>query len=52
MAWALENRPAGRPPAPVDEEKEEFRRRIEELEKKTVSSGEDDRGEGSAFGVR
>ncbi len=34
MAWALENRPAGRPPAPVDEEKEELRRRIEELERK------------------
>ena len=34
MAWALENRPAGRPPAPVDEEREELRRRNEELEKK------------------
>ena len=34
MAGALENRPAGRPLAPVDEEKEELRRRNEELEKK------------------
>ena len=33
-AMALENRCAGRPPAPCDGEKEEFRRRIEELEKK------------------
>lgn len=33
MAWALENRPAGRPPALVDEEKEELRRRVETLEK-------------------
>jgi len=34
MALALENRPAGRPPAPVDEEKEILRERIRELEKK------------------
>ena len=34
IAWALENRPAGRPPVPVDEEKEELRRRNEELERK------------------
>ena len=34
MALALENRPAGRPPAPVDEEKETLRERIRELEKK------------------
>ncbi len=34
MALALENRSAGRPPAPVDEEKEILRDRIRELEKK------------------
>jgi transposase-like protein len=34
MAGVLENRPAGRPPVPVDEEKEELRRRNEELERK------------------
>jgi transposase len=34
MTLALENRPAGRPPAPVDEEKETLRERIRELEKK------------------
>ena len=34
MALALENHPAGRPPVPVDEEKETFRERIRELEKK------------------
>jgi transposase len=34
MALALENRPAGRPPVPVDEEKETLRARIRELEKK------------------
>ena len=34
MALALENRPAGRPPAPLDEEKQELRERIRELEKK------------------
>jgi transposase len=34
MALALENRPAGRPPVPVDEEKERLRERIRELEKK------------------
>jgi transposase len=34
IALALENRPAGRPPAPVDEEKETLRERIRELEKK------------------
>ena len=34
MALALENRPAGRPPASTDEEKERLRGRIRELEKK------------------
>jgi transposase len=34
MALALENRPPGRPPAPVDEEKEALRERVRELEKK------------------
>jgi transposase len=34
MALALENHPAGRPPVPVDEEKETLRDRIQELEKK------------------
>ena len=34
MALALENRPAGRPPAAMDEEKETLRERIRELEKK------------------
>ena len=34
MALALENRPAGRPPVTVDEEKEALRERIQELEKK------------------
>jgi len=34
MALALENRPAGRPPVPVDEEKEGLRERVRELEKK------------------
>jgi transposase len=34
MALALENRPAGRPPIPVDEEKETLRARVQELEKK------------------
>ena len=34
MALALENRPAGRPPVAVDEEKEALRERIQELEKK------------------
>ena len=34
MALALENRPAGRPPVPVDKEKEGLRERILELEKK------------------
>ena len=34
MALALENRPAGRPPAAVDEEKETLRERVRELEKK------------------
>lgn len=34
MALALENRPAGRPALPVDEEKETLRERIRELEKK------------------
>ena len=34
MALALENRPVGRPPLAVDEEKETLRERIRELEKK------------------
>jgi transposase len=34
MALALENRPTGRPPMLLDEEKEDLRRRVEELEKK------------------
>ena len=34
MALALENRPPGRPPLAVDEEKETLRERIQELEKK------------------
>ena len=34
MALALENRPAGRPPVAVDEEKETLRERVQELEKK------------------
>ncbi len=34
MTLALENRPPGRPPAAVDEEKEALRGRIQELEKK------------------
>jgi transposase len=34
MALALENRPSGRPPAPIDEEKETLRERVQELEKK------------------
>ncbi|MFB3887604.1 MAG: helix-turn-helix domain-containing protein [Thermodesulfobacteriota bacterium] len=34
MALALENRPTGRPPTPVDEEKETLRERVQELEKK------------------
>ena len=34
MALALEDRPSGRPPLPVDPEKEAFRERIQELEKK------------------
>jgi transposase len=33
MALALENRPAGRPPTPVDKEKETLRERVQELEK-------------------
>ena len=34
MSQALENRPAGRPPAPIDGEKETLRERVRELEKK------------------
>ena len=34
MALALENRPAGRPPVALDEEKEVLRERVRELEKK------------------
>ena len=34
MALALENRPSGRPPLPLDPEKEALRERVRELEKK------------------
>jgi transposase len=34
MALALENRSAGRPPVPIDEEKETLRERVQALEKK------------------
>ena len=34
MTLALENRPAGRPPLPVDQEKETLRERVRELEKR------------------
>jgi len=34
MTLALENRPAGRPPLPVDQEKETLRGRVRELEKR------------------
>jgi transposase len=34
MVLALENRPSGRPPLPVDPEKETLRQRVRELEKK------------------
>jgi transposase len=34
MALALENRPAGRPPVPIDKEKETLEERVRELEKK------------------
>jgi transposase len=34
MALALENRAAGRPPLPLDQEKEALRERVQELEKK------------------
>ena len=34
MTLALENHPAGRPPVPVDEEKETLRERVREMEKK------------------
>jgi len=34
MTLALENRPVGRPPPPIDEEKERLQGRIQELEKK------------------
>ena len=36
MALALENHSPGRPPVPVDEEKEELQRKIRDLEKKLV----------------
>jgi len=36
MALALENHAAGRPPVPIDPEKEALRKRIQELEKKLV----------------
>ena len=34
MSLALENRPSGRPPLPLDPEKEALRERVRELEKK------------------
>ena len=34
MALALENHPAGRPPVPLDAEKEELRREVQDLKKK------------------
>ncbi len=34
MALALENHPAGRPPVPLDAEKEELQRKVQDLEKK------------------
>jgi transcriptional regulator with XRE-family HTH domain len=34
MALALENRPVGRPPVPIDEEKKTLEERVRELEKK------------------
>ena len=34
MALALENRPSGRPPRPMDPEKDALRERIQQLEKK------------------
>jgi transposase len=34
MSLALENRPVGRPPVPIDEEKETLRERVRELERK------------------
>ena len=34
MALALENHPAGRPPVPLDAEKEELQRKVRDLEKK------------------
>ena len=34
MALALENRAPGRPPVPLDEEKEELQRKVRDLEKK------------------
>ena len=34
MALALENRPVGRPPGSMDDEKEDLRRQIRELQKK------------------
>jgi transposase len=34
MTLALENRPSGRPPLPLDPEKETLRERVRELEKK------------------
>ena len=34
MALALENRPGGRPPVPLDPEKESLREKVRELEKK------------------
>ncbi len=34
MALALENRPAGRPPVPLDPEKESLKEKVQDLEKK------------------
>jgi len=36
MALALENRPAGRPPVPLDPEKESLREKIRELERSST----------------
>ena len=51
MAQVLENRSPGRPPAPVDPEKEALRERIQELEKKLDLSRKDHRGQRAAGGL-
>jgi len=52
MALALENQAPGRPPVPLDTEKEELQRRVTGSGEEVVSGGEDDRGERPAFGLR